>query len=92
MILSFADKETERLFRKGKSIRYANIARKAFRSLKRIDKADVVESLRLPPGNRLEKLSGDRQGQWSIRIDRQWRICFEWENGNASRVEIVDYH
>jgi proteic killer suppression protein len=92
MILSFTDKETERLFRTGRSIRFAGIARKALRTLDQVERAEAIESLRLPPGNRLEKLSGDRAGQWSIRIDRQWRVCFEWENGNASRVEIVDYH
>ncbi|MFA6219302.1 MAG: type II toxin-antitoxin system RelE/ParE family toxin [Erythrobacter sp.] len=92
MILSFADKEAERLWRTGKSIRHALIAAKAHRALHRLDEAVVIENLRSPPGNRLERLKGDRNGQWSIRIDRQWRICFEWENGNASRVEIVDYH
>jgi proteic killer suppression protein len=57
-----------------------------------IDNARRIEDLMQPPGNRLEKLKGDRQGAWSIRINDRWRICFEWENGNADRVEIVDYH
>jgi proteic killer suppression protein len=61
-------------------------------SLVALDSAVKVEDLRSPPGNRLEKLRGDREGQWSIRIDRQWRLCFVWENGNAEQVEIVDYH
>lgn len=92
MILNFADKETERLWRTGKSIRHAQIAAKAVRSLQRLDAAIFIEELRSPPGNRLERLKGDRSNQWSIRIDRQWRLCFEWESGHARSVEIVDYH
>lgn len=92
MIRSFADNETERLWRTGRSIRFANLARRAFRALTAIDSAVRIEDLRLPPGNRLEKLRGDRERQWSIRIDRQWRVCFTWENGHAGHVEIVDYH
>jgi len=57
-----------------------------------LDAAEVLQDLRIPPSNRLEKLSGDRQGQYSIRINDQWRICFEWQNGDAYNVEIVDYH
>jgi len=57
-----------------------------------LDAAERLEDLRVSPGNRLEKLSGDRQGQYSIRINDQWRICFEWREGNAYEVEIVDYH
>jgi len=57
-----------------------------------LNQAGTVENLRVPPGNRLEKLSGDRDGQWSIRINQQWRICFEWREGHAWEVEIVDYH
>ena len=60
--------------------------------LNAIDAADKIEDLRLPPSNRLKALKGKRKGQWSIRINAQWRICFEWRNGNAERVEIVDYH
>lgn len=92
MITDFADGETERLWRKGSSIRFAQFARKALRALNALDAAVQVDDLRLPPGNRLERLRGDRQGQWSIRIDRQWRLCFVWENGHAGQVEIVDYH
>ena len=92
MIRSFSDKETERLWRSGKSIRLAQIASKAIRLLERLDATMRIEELRSPPGTRLERLSGGRKGQWSVRIDRQWRVCFEWEDGNAYQVEIVDYH
>ena len=64
----------------------------ARRKLKAIDAAKEIEDLRRPPGNRLEKLSGDRSGQWSIRINDQWRLCFRWTNGDAHDVAIVDYH
>jgi proteic killer suppression protein len=57
-----------------------------------IHAAKVIEDLRIPPGNRLEKLSGDRKDYWSIRINDQWRVCFKWENGNAFEVQIIDYH
>ena len=92
MIFSFADKETERLWRKGASIRFAQFSGKALRALAALDAAVQIDDLRSPPGNRLERLKGDREGQCSIRIDRQWRLCFVWENGHAWRVEIVDYH
>lgn len=92
MIRSFGDKEAERLFQRFHSRRFAAIERVAFRKLRQIDSVDQVEELAQPPGNRLEKLCGDREGQWSIRINDQWRICFEWRNGNAWQVEIVDYH
>ncbi|WP_456298209.1 type II toxin-antitoxin system RelE/ParE family toxin [Ferriphaselus amnicola] len=64
----------------------------ARRKLKLIDATSRIEELRIPPGNRLELLSGDRAGQWSIRINDQWRICFNWQDGHAENVEIVDYH
>jgi proteic killer suppression protein len=92
MILSFTDKETARLWRTRRSIRFGAIAERALRSLVAIESAVRIEDLRFLPGNRLEKLRGDREGQWSIRNDRQWRICFEWEDGNAKHVSIVDYH
>ena len=92
MIVSFAERETARLWQTRRSIRFGAIAERALRSLVAMDSAVRIEDLRFPPGNRLEKLLGDREGQWSIRIDRKWRICFEWENGNAKHVEIVDYH
>jgi len=57
-----------------------------------LDAAETLQDLRIPPSNHLEKLTGDRSGQYSIRVNIRWRICFEWENGNAYRVEIVDYH
>lgn len=92
MIRSFADKETEDVFHRRFSRRFASFSRAAFAKLVMIDNARRIEELMQPPGNRLEKLKGDRQGAWSIRINDQWRICFTWENGNADRVEIVDYH
>ncbi len=92
MIRSFADKETEDVFHRRSSCRFAGFARAAFVKLVMIHNARRIEDLWQPPGNRLEKLKGDRQGAWSIRINDRWRICFEWENGNANRVEIVDYH
>lgn len=92
MIRSFADRETEDVFRRRSSRRFASFARAAFAKLVIIDNAGRIEDLMQPPGNRLEKLRGDRQGAWSIRINDRWRICFEWENGNADRVEIIDYH
>jgi proteic killer suppression protein len=92
MIRSFADRETEDVFHRRSSRRFAGLARGAFAKLVMIDKASRIEDLMQLPGNRLEKLRGDRQGAWSIRINDRWRICFEWEDGNADRVEIVDYH
>jgi toxin HigB-1 len=64
----------------------------ARRKLKAIDAAKAIDDLRIPPGNRLEKLSGDRKEQWSIRINDQWRVCFRWENGDAHDVRVMDYH
>ena len=64
----------------------------ALRKLRMLSNARVIEDLRVPPGNRLEVLKGSRKGQWSIRINQQWRICFRWDNGGADDVEIVDYH
>lgn len=93
MIKSFASKETEKLFRRERTIRLpADIRRAALRKLLVLDAAERVEDLRIPPGNRLERLAGDRLGQWSIRINDQWRICFHWSDGDAGDVEIVDYH
>ena len=93
MIRSFADKEAERIFNREVSRRFApDIRRKARIKLEILDAAEALQDLRIPPSNRLEKLSGDRQGQYSIRINNQWRICFVWQDGNAYRVEIVDYH
>ena len=93
MIKSFACKETHKLFRREFSRKLPqNIHRVARRKLLILDAAEALGDLRVPPGNRLEQLSGDREGQYSIRINRQWRICFEWHEGNAYSVEIVDYH
>lgn len=93
MILSFADKETEKVFNREFSRKLPqDIQRGALRKLRMINRAVDVNDLRVPPGNRLEQLSGDRLGQFSIRINQQWRICFGWEDGNALNVEIVDYH
>jgi proteic killer suppression protein len=92
VIRSFRDNETERVFRgQGSTVFPPNIERAARRKLQQLDQAQRLSDLRSPPGNRLEPLRGNRAGQWSIRINDQWRICFVWENG-AERVEIVDYH
>ncbi len=93
MILSFADAETEKLFNDERSRRLPpNIKRRARRKLLMLNQAIDVNDLRVPPGNRLEQLRGDRAGQHSIRINDQWRICFRWHEGNAHDVEIIDYH
>ena len=93
MIESFADKRTAAIFQ-GLGVRGLprEVQAAARRKLKIIDAVLSVESLRVPPGNRLETLKGDRKGQWSIRINDQWRICFVWRDGNAFDVVIVDYH
>ena len=93
MIGSFADKETEKIFGRAFSRKLpADIQRIARRKLEILDAAENLNDLRIPPANRLEKLSGDREGQHSIRINDQWRICFVWRERDAYRVEIVDYH
>ena len=93
MIRSFGDKETRSLFERSPSRRIPQeIRRAALMKLLLIDAAEGLEDLRIPPSNRLEKLGGDRAGRYSIRINRQWRICFEWKGGDAHQVEIVDYH
>jgi toxin HigB-1 len=94
MIISFACKETETIFNGTVSKQLpGDIQRTALRKLLIIEAAISIEDLRIPPGNRLEKLSGDRDGQYSIRINAQWRICFVWtDESNAQDVEIVDYH
>lgn len=93
MIKSFADKETEKIFERKLSRRLPqNIQRKGRMKLEILDAANVLEDLTIPPGNQLEKLSGDRKGQHSIRINKQWRICFHWRSGDAFDVELTDYH
>jgi len=92
MIKSFRSKETEKLFLRQRSPRFSDVHRIALRKLLLLDAAERLEDLRIPPGNRLEKLTGNRQGQHSIRINDQWRICFRWVEGDAHEVEIADYH
>ena len=92
MISSFKCKDTQELYETGDNRRFAPIARVALRKLDMIAAATMVETLRVPPGNRLEQLRGNRKGQWSIRVNDQWRICFRWNGTNACDVEIVDYH
>ncbi len=94
MIVSFASKETELIFNEVMSRSFPeDIQRTALRKLRIIEAATSILDLRVPPGNRLEKLSGDREGQYSIRINDQWRICFSWtDENNAQDVEIIDYH
>lgn len=93
MIVSFRCQQTERLFRREQVRRFpADIQRQALRKLLLLHAAKAVEELRVPPGNRLERLHGDRDGAWSIRINAQWRLCFIWDGTNAHDVEIVDYH
>jgi toxin HigB-1 len=92
MIKSFKSKETENLFRLERSKRFAQIERQALRKLVQLDLAAKLDDMRAPPGNRLEALSGDRKGQWSVRINDQFRLCFRWTADGAEDVEIVDYH
>jgi proteic killer suppression protein len=93
MIRSFADQETEKIFNRRFSRKLPpEIQRNARRKLEVLNVAKVLDDLRVPPGNRLEKLVGDRAGQHSIRINQRWRICFIWRRGDAYNVEIVDYH
>ncbi len=93
MIRSFKSKEAEKIFNRERSQRLpSDIQQVALRKLRMLNRAVTLQDLRVPPANRLEKLSGDRAGQYSIRINDQWRICFNWEAGDAQNVEIVDYH
>jgi proteic killer suppression protein len=93
MIKSFKDAETEKVFSRQLSRRLPmDIQQTALRKLRMLNNAVSLDDLRIPPANRLERLSGDRAGQYSIRINDQWRICFEWREGDAFRVEIADYH
>jgi len=93
MIRSFRCKETEALFNRIFSRKLpGDIQRVAFRKLRMLNRAVTINDMRVPPSNRLEQLHGDRKGQHSIRINDQWRICFEWREGDAYNVEIVDYH
>jgi len=93
MIQSFSDKKTAAVFA-GYVVRQLpqTMQQVARRKLKQLDAARLLDELKIPPGNRLETLKGNRKGQWSIRINDQWRICFVWNNGDAEDVQIVDYH
>ncbi len=93
MLRSFADKDTERVWRRERTKKLdLNTQRAALRKLLMLDAADVLDDLKVPPGNRLEKLRGNRAGQYSVRVNQQWRICFRWTAAGPESVEIVDYH
>ena len=91
-IKSFKCADTEALFRQGRVPRFVGVQSTALRKLVQLDLAERLEDLRSPPGNRLHSLAGNRAGQWSIRINDQFRLCFVWRDANAEEVEIVDYH
>ena len=92
MIVSFKDDDTEQLARGRRVARFVNIEAVARRKLRQLEVAGRLDDLRVPPGNRLESLKGDRVGQHSIRVNDQYRVCFRWSAGGAEDVEIVDYH
>jgi proteic killer suppression protein len=93
MIRSFRSRKAEAIFNRQPGMRLpAEILRATLRRLRMLNRAGTLQDLRVPPGNRLEALKGNREGQHSIRINDQWRICFRWEQGDAHDVDIVDYH
>ena len=93
MTRNFKDKETQKIFERQRSRKLpSDIQQVALRKLRMLNRSQALQELRIPPANRLERLSGDRDGQYSIRINDQWRICFDWQDGDAMNVEIVDYH
>lgn len=92
MLKIFQCHDTASLFNGKRVARFVNFERAALRKLEQLDLALTVEDMRSPPGNRQEALKGNRAGQWSVRINDQWRVCFRFKNGNALDVEIVDYH
>ena len=93
MIKTFKSRETKKIFARQRSRKLPqDIQQVAYRKLRMLNNAMDINDLRVPPANRLEKLKGDREGQYSIRINDQWRICFNWSDGDVTNVEIVDYH
>jgi proteic killer suppression protein len=93
VIQNFKDKEAQKIFERQRSRKLpSEIQQVALRKLRMLNRAETLQDLRVPPANRLEQLVGDRVGQYSIRINDQWRICFGWKDGDATDVEIVDYH
>ena len=93
MIKNFKDAETQKIYQRQRSRKLpSDIQQVALRKLRMINNSISINDLRVPPANRLEKLSGNRAGQWSIRINAQWRVCFRWEGSDAFDVEIADYH
>lgn len=92
MIVNFVDKDTESIARGYRVKQFDSFARIAQRKLRQLEIAGSIQDLRIPPGNRLEKLAGNRDGQWSLRINDQFRICFRWTAAGPADVEIVDYH
>lgn len=91
-IQSFKDDDLARLYAGKRVARFRHVERVVMRKIRQLDIARNINDLRVPPGNRLEKMTGDRSGQYSIRVNAQWRICFTWKNGEVWNVEIVDYH
>ncbi|MFC1825302.1 type II toxin-antitoxin system RelE/ParE family toxin [Thermodesulfobacteriota bacterium] len=93
MIENFKCRETEKIFKRQFSRKLPqNIQKTAFRKLRMLNRSSTINDLKIPPANRFEALSGNREGQYSIRINEQWRICFKWQKGKVYDVEIVDYH
>jgi len=93
VIQNFKDKEVQKIFERQRSRKLpSEIQQVALRKLRMLNRAETLQDLRVPPANRLERLVGDRDGQYSIRINDQWRICFGWKDGDATDVEIIDYH
>jgi len=93
VILTFRDGRTEQVWHREHVRNFSlTLQRSALRKLLMIDAAETIGDLRCPPGNHLEKLVGDREGQWSIRINEQWRVCFSWTDAGATNVEVVDFH
>lgn len=92
VIRSFADRQTERVWRRERTKLHPDVQRRAWIKLAMLNRAGTLNDLRVPPGNRLERLHGDRSGQHSIRVNQQWRICFRWTDAGPEDVEFTDYH